>query len=352
MNLITEEQINQAGVELLTSISAKSYRYDSVHSPEKATGTSLVFASTPEMVQQALQSEAQGFIVLEKKWPEIQPLIPANKSVWTTPHIQYAMTKILPLFDQKKLFYPSAGQHPTAVVHKDAQVDPSAHIGPYVVIEAFAKVGKNAIISAHTVVQAHAKVGDDTLLNPHVVIGSFCEVGARCILASHVTIGSDGFGFFTDKTGQHHKVPQIGKVIIEDNCELGAHCAVDRAALEVTRIKKGTKLDNFCHIAHNVEIGENGLAAAALKVAGSTKIGNSFMSSGNVDITGHVEICNNVILSGRAGVTNSIEQPGIYGGFPLENHRDAIKTLMSLTHLTKIRKQVNKIMTHLNLKEN
>lgn len=351
MNLITEEQINHAGLELVKLISGKSHSYDSVHSPEKATATSLVFVSTAELLETALNNNALGIIVLEKKFAELSPLIPTTKSVWTTPHVQFAMTRILPLFDRRKLYYTPLGIHPTAIVHPEAKVSAAAHVGPYAVIEAFSRVGAGAIISAHSVVQAHAHIGEHTLLHPHVVIGAFCEIGNRCILASHVTIGSDGFGFFTDKQGHHHKIPQIGKVVIEDDCELGAHCAVDRAALEETRIKKGTKLDNFCHIAHNVVIGENGLAAAAFKVAGSTKIGNNLMAAGNIDITGHIEIANNVVLLGRSGVSSSIEQPGIYGGFPIENHRDSLRTIMSLPHLSKLRKQVSKIMTHLNLKE-
>jgi UDP-3-O-[3-hydroxymyristoyl] glucosamine N-acyltransferase len=284
MNLITDEQINHAGEGVLQFISGKSRGFDAVHSPEKSTPSSLVFISTPEFLDQAIKNEAQGFIVLEKKFSEFKSLIPESKTIWTTPHIQLAMTKILPLFDRKKNFLTNEGHHPTASIHPTANVASTAHIGPYAVIEAGASVGADAIIGAHTVIQAHAKVGDNSLLNPHVVIGAFCQVGNRCNIASHVSIGSDGFSFFTDKTGTHHKIPQIGKVVIEDDCELGAHCAVDRAALEETRIKKGTKLDNFCHIAHNVEFGENGLAAAAFKVAGSTKIGKNLLAAGNVDV--------------------------------------------------------------------
>jgi UDP-3-O-[3-hydroxymyristoyl] glucosamine N-acyltransferase len=351
MNLITEEQINHAGQGVIQFISGKSRGFDAVHSPEKATPSSLVFISTQEFFDQALKNEAQGFIVLEKKFSEFKSRIPDSKIIWTTPHIQLAMTKILPLFDQKISFSPEIGRHPTALIHPTADVATNAHVGPYAVIEAGARIGAGAIIGAHTVVQANAAIGENTLLNPHVVIGTYCQIGKRCNIASYVSIGSDGFSFFTDKTGTHHKIPQIGKVIIEDDCELGAHCAVDRAALEETRIKKGTKLDNFCHIGHNVEMGENGLAAAAFKVAGSTKIGNNLLAAGNVDVNGHIEICDNVILSGRAAVSNSIDKPGIYGGHPLESHRDSLRTLMSLTHLTQLRKQVNKIMIHLNLKE-
>lgn len=352
MNLISESQINHIGSELLKIISEKNNHYDSVRSPENSHASSLVFASSLEMITTALKNNVKGLIILEKKYAELASHIPADVSVWTTPHIQYAMTRILPLFDKKKLWQPASGIHPTASVHPDAIVSSTASVGPFAVIEAFARVEDHAVIGAHTVVQAHSIVGQNSLLSPHVVVGFQTQIGRNCIIASHVTLGSDGFGFFTDATGKHHKVPQIGIVVIEDDCEIGANCAIDRAALEETRIKKGTKLDNFCHIAHNVEFGENGLAAAALKVAGSTKIGKSFMCGGNVDITGHVEVCDKVILAGRSGVTNSIEQSGFYGGFPLENHRDSLKTLMSITHISKIRKQVNKIMTHLNLKEN
>ncbi|MFZ3231914.1 MAG: UDP-3-O-(3-hydroxymyristoyl)glucosamine N-acyltransferase [Pseudobdellovibrio sp.] len=350
MNLITEEQINQAGLDLLKLITGKSYSYDSVHSPEKATASSLAFISTLDMLEHALKNEVKGLIILEKKFSELKPLIPESKTVWTTPHIQFAMSRILSLFDTKKKFQPS-GIHPTAIIHPEAQVDKSVHIGAYSVIEQFAKISPNSIIGAHCVVQAHAKIGSNTTLSPHVVIGFYCQIGSNCLIAPHVTIGSDGFGFFTDKQGKHHKIPQIGIVVIEDDCELGSHCAIDRAALEETRIKKGSKLDNFCHIAHNVELGENGLTAAALKVAGSTKIGSNFMTGGNVDVNGHIHICNNVILFGRTGVTSSIDQPGIYGGFPLESHRDSLKTIMSLPHVSKLRKQVNKILIHLNIKE-
>lgn len=297
---------------------------------EQAKSTSLVFASNKSLFQKALANKAQAIILSETVLCEVQAEIPKNITVWTTPNIHEAMSSILQLFDKNREHL-TQGIHPTACIHPTAQVSKTAHIGAY------------------TVIDAHAIIGDNTILYPHVYVGTYCEVGKRCQISSHVTIGSDGFGFFTDKTFTHHKIPQIGKVVIEDDCEFGSHCAVDRATLAETRIKKGSKFDNFCHIAHNVQIGENAAITAGFIVAGSTIIGKNLMTSGGVHILGHLKVADNVILSGRAGVTQNIEQPGMYGGYPLEPYKESIKTHVSIPQIKKIRKQINKIFKHLNL---
>lgn len=349
MKLITDQQLNELTADVLKPIRMQNNSYEGVQSPHRSHAKSLVFISSKALLELALANKALGFIIHEKSFPEVESLLPSHGSVWTTSHIQSAMVQVLNLFDPKLLTAPSE-IHPTAVIHPDAKVSPKAHIAPYVVIEQFVVIKENARIGSHSVIEAHAEIGAATVINPHVVIGSFCTVGDRCIIASHTTIGSDGFGYFTDKKG-HHKIPQIGRVVIEDDCEIGAGCTIDRATLEETIIKKGSKLDNLCHIAHNVEIGENALFAAAFKTAGSTKIGRNVMTGGNVDINGHIEICDNVALAGRTGVISSIKEPGIYGGFPSEPQRDNVRTMASIPKLNSIRKQVQKIMKHLNLEE-
>ena len=299
---------------------------------ELAHSTSLVFAPNKFLFQKALDNKAMAFILSETTFNEIQSEIPANITIWTTKNIQEAMSSILQLFDKKNT-YLTQGIHPTASIHPEARISKLAHIGAYSVIE------------------AHAIIDDDSIIYPHVYVGAYCEIGKRCIISSHVTIGSDGFGFFTDKTQTHHKVPQIGKVIIEDDCEFGSHCAIDRATLTETRIKKGSKFDNFCHIAHNVQIGENALVAAGFIVAGSTIIGKNLMASGGVHVLGHLKIADNVILSARAGVTQSIENSGMYGGYPIETHKESIKTHVSIPHIKKIRRQITQILKHLKITE-
>lgn len=332
MKSISIDQINSKNSHVLTLRQKSDVFLTEVLPPERASASSLVFASNKTLFQKALENKARALIINESVFNEIQNEIPPDIALWTTKSIQQAMSSVLLLFDAKTAFL-NPGIHSTACVHPSARVSESAHIGAYSVIE------------------AHAVVGENTVIYPHVYVGAYCEIGKRCSISPFVSIGSDGFGFFTDNNFTHHRIPQVGRVIIEDDCEFGPHCAVDRATLTETRIGKGSKFDNHCHIAHNVQFGENALVAAGFIVAGSTIIGKNLMTSGGVHALGHLRIADNVILSARAGVTQNIDQPGMYGGYPLEPHRESVKTHVSLPHLKKIRKQVHRILKHLNLKE-
>ncbi|MEQ1721883.1 MAG: UDP-3-O-(3-hydroxymyristoyl)glucosamine N-acyltransferase [Pseudobdellovibrio sp.] len=332
MKSISIDQISSKASENLVLRQRFENTINEVLPAEIATTESLVFASSKLLCEKAIENKVAALILTETVYAEVEKQFPKNVSVWTTKNIHAAMSSVLQLFDLKRDFL-TQGVHPTAQIHPTAKISAKAHIGAFAVIE------------------AHASIGDDTIIFPHVYVGPYCEVGARCYISSFVAIGSDGFGFYTDKTFKHHKVPQIGRVVIEDDCEFGAHCAIDRATLTETRIKKGSKFDNFCHIAHNVTFGENALVAAGFIVAGSTTIGKNLMTSGGVHILGHLTVPDNVILSGRAGVTQSIEKSGMYGGFPLEEHRESTKTHVSIPHIKKLRKQVRKILKHLNLNE-
>ncbi len=332
MKSISIDQITIINPNILTLKQKNEISVTEVLPAELAGPTSLVFAPNKSLFKKAIENKVRALILAESAFIDVQNEIPSDATIWTTKNIQEAMSSVLQLFDKNKQHL-TQGIHPTASIHPTAQVSKTAHIGAY------------------TVIGAYAIIGDDSIIFPHVYIGSYCEIGKRCYISAHVTIGSDGFGFFTDKTFTHHKIPQIGKVVIEDDCEFGSHCAVDRATLTETRIKKGSKFDNFCHIAHNVQIGENALIAAGFIVAGSSIIGKNLMTSGGVHALGHLKIADNVILSARAGVTQSIEQSGIYGGFPLEPHKESLKTHVSIPQIKNLRKQVTKILKHLNLKE-
>lgn len=331
MESISIDRITAVAGSALSLKQKSDVSISEVTPPDRATPNSLVFVSKKELFEQAFSKQAKAFIMTESVYEAVKSAIPSNACVWTTSNIQAAMSVVLKLFDKVKPWL-QQGIHPQASIHPTAQVSAKAHIGAFAVIE------------------AHAVVGDDSIIFPHVYVGPYCQIGARCQIGPHVSIGADGFGFTTDKTFTHHKIPQIGKVIIEDDCELGAFCAVDRATLTETTIKKGSKFDNFCHIAHNVQFGENAIVAAGFIVAGSTIIGKNLMTSGGVHALGHLKIADNVILSARAGVLQDVEQSGMYGGYPLEPHRESMKTLMTIPQLKLIRKQVNKILNHLNLK--
>lgn len=314
--------------------------------PETCDSQCLVFVSKADQLEAALKAKAP-IIVAHKSLA-----IPADSTatIFSAGSIQLAMGTILPLFDGKmNRFNQESKIHPTAIIHHTALLGDNVGIGPYVVIGEHAKIGHGVTVGASTVIECYAEVGDHSLLHPQVFLGAHCTVGAQCEIHPHSTIGADGFSFANTKEGLNKKIPQIGRVVIGNNVEIGANCAIDRAALTETKIGNGTKMDNNCHIAHNVQIGENCLIAAAFSIAGSSKIGNNFMCGGVVAVADHVNVCDRVIIAGRSVITNDITQPGQYGGYPLEPLRDSLKTLATSTHLTRIRKDLARVMKHLGL---
>jgi UDP-3-O-[3-hydroxymyristoyl] glucosamine N-acyltransferase len=171
---------------------------------------------------------------------------------------------------------------------------------------------------AGAVVEHDAQIGRNVVMHPNAVVGYGCTVGDDVVIGGGAVIGSEGDGFAQDARGRSHAIPQTGNVVLEDRVRVGANCCIDRAAYGSTRIGAGTKLDNLCHIAHNVQIGEDCLLTSMFCVAGSTTIGNRVMASGQSGAIDHLTICDDVVLVHRAGVTTSIDQPGAYAGLPAQ----------------------------------
>ncbi len=219
-----------------------------------ATYESLVFVSKADQLEVALK--AQSPIIIAHKNLKLPSDL--NTTLFTTGSIQLAMATILPLFDGKmNRFNQEMKIHPTASIHPSAHLGKNVGVGPYAVIGEQAKIGDGATIGANAVIECFAEIGDHSIIHPQVFIGAHCALGSHCEIHPHTTIGADGFSFAMTKEGTHRKIPQIGRVVIGNNVELGANCAIDRAALTETRIGNGTKMDNLCHVAHNVVIGEN-----------------------------------------------------------------------------------------------
>lgn len=316
--------------------------------PKNANTESLVFVSNNEQLAEAIQNKAPIVIALQKISQHAD--IKKCPTVFSTPAVPAAMSILLPFLDDKKSRFES-GIHPTAVVHSTAKLGKNVGLSAYAVIGEGVVIGDNTLIGSHTVVEKNAVIGSNTILHPQVFIGSKCLVGNSCEIHPHTTIGSDGFGFVQGPDKVRHKIPQIGIVVIEDNVEIGSNCAIDRSTFSETRIGKGTKMDNLCHIAHNVVVGQNNAFAASLKIAGSSRLGSNIMTGGNVDITDHVEITDDVTIGGKAGVAKNIDKPGAYVGFPVEPFKEGLKTLTNLSHLTKMRKQLARIQKHLGLND-
>jgi UDP-3-O-[3-hydroxymyristoyl] glucosamine N-acyltransferase len=227
--------------------------------------------------------------------------------------------------------------HPSATVAPDAKIGDRVKIGPGVVIEAGAVIGNKTAIEAGCYVGKGSKVGDDCTLYPHVVIYKDVEIGNRVVIHAGAVVGADGFGFVRDGKS-HLKFPQIGKVIIEDDVEIGANTCIDRGSLETTIIRRGVKLDNLIQIAHNVEIGEYTVIAAQTGISGSSMIGANCLIGGQVGIGEHAAIDDNAVIGGQGGVLNGkhIRATGeVLWGTPVRPLRQFLLEQAHLSRLVK-----------------
>lgn len=326
-----------------------SARANRVVEPANAQPDSLVFVSTKDQLAAALGGHCSILIALDKLMP-IEMQLGPHQALYTSPSISAAMALVLPLFDQKLSRFPM-GIHPTAVIDPSAQIGKNVRIGAYSMIGAEAKIGDQAVIGSHVVVENGASVGNNSILHSFVFLGAHCEMGRYCEIHPHTTLGADGFGFVQGHDQRRHKIPQLGKVILEDFVEIGANCAVDRATLGETRIGEGTKFDNLCHVGHNCKIGKHNVFAGGFLIAGSSEIGDYCMFGGDSVVSDHVKIGNNMIIGGRSAITKDLTEPGAYTGYPLEPFRDGLKTISNFPNITKMRKQIAQIRKHLGLKD-
>lgn len=241
------------------------------------------------------------------------------------------------------------GVHPSAVVH--SVVPPSVSVGENVVLGKDVALGKNVTLYPGCVVGDGVSIGDDSVLYPNVVIYRACKIGKRAIVQAGAVIGSDGFGFA--KEGDSWvKIPQIGRVVIGDDVEIGANTSIDRGALDDTIIGDGVKLDNQIQIAHNVVIGQHTAMAGCVGVAGSTRIGQRCTIGGAGMIVGHLDLADDVHVSAGTMVTKSLRQPGQYTSiFPLESHAEWLQNAAQIKRLAKLAERVSELEEKLELME-
>lgn len=232
------------------------------------------------------------------------------------------------------------GIHPSAVIEEGAHIDPSAYIGPNVVIGADTRIGAGCTIMAGCSIGAGVSIGIDARLYPRVVVYHNCVLGNRLIAHSGVVIGSDGFGIAMDE-GRWLKIPQIGRVVIGDDVEIGANTTIDRGALDDTVIEEGVKLDNLIQIAHNVRIGAHTAIAGCVGIAGSAIIGRHCRIGGGTGILGHTQISDHVEISSYTMIGKSIREPGTYTGiFPFSTHEVWRKNAAQLRHLDELANKI------------
>ncbi len=303
---------------------------------EDAGADDITFAVPPHL-EKAASSKAAAVI------------IPGDITSYPKPAIRVAnpriaFTKVLELFNPPTVV--ARGVDPAASIGGGVRLGANVAVMAYAVVADNAVIGDNAVLYPHTYVGEGAAIGIDSILYPGVTVYAGCRLGARAIVHSGAVIGSDGFGFVTID-GRHHKVPQVGNVVIEDDVEIGANSAIDRATTGSTVVRRGTKIDNFVHLAHNVTVGENCFLAAFTGIAGSTKVGNNVIFAGQSGAVGHITIGDNCVFAGKSGAAGDVPANSFYAGFPARPHKEWLRAEAATRRLPDLVKRVQQLEARL-----
>ncbi|MGC9470858.1 MAG: UDP-3-O-(3-hydroxymyristoyl)glucosamine N-acyltransferase [Bacteroidales bacterium] len=272
---------------------------------EEGTPGTLTFLANPKYTRYIYTTRASVVLVDRHFRPEKK--IPATLIRVDNPY--QAMASLLELAEEQ-MKQSRSGIHDLAYIHPSALTGEGVYAGPFSVVSENTRIGKNVQIFPHVYIGENCTIGDKTVLYPGVKIYHGCHIGSNCIIHAGTIIGSDGFGFAPKSDSNYQKVPQIGNVVIENDVEIGANTAIDRATMGSTRIRRGVKIDNLVQIAHNVEIGDNTVMAGQCGIAGSTRIGKNCMLGGQAGVVGHLQIADHVKIAAQSGVTSSIKTEG------------------------------------------
>jgi UDP-3-O-[3-hydroxymyristoyl] glucosamine N-acyltransferase len=306
--------------------------------PLEAAGPGQVSFFANKQYRVAFEASRAGAVVVGN-----DVTVPAGRTVLRSSNPYLAFAKLSTHFNPPAPVV--AGISPLAAIDATARIDPSAQVGPLVSVGAGAVVGARTVLHPGVQLGAEVTVGADSLLYPNVVVRERCRIGDRVILQPGVVIGGDGFGFATDLEGvgqgpRHFKIPQAGIVVVEDDVEIGANACVDRAALEVTRIGRGTKIDNLVQIGHGVTIGPLCILAAGAAVAGSTKVGMGVAIWGQAGIVGHIEIGDRANISAQAGVMRDVAPGERLAGTPAVQERTWARSMAAMERFNDMRRDL------------
>lgn len=237
---------------------------------------------------------------------------------------------------------PEPGVHASAVVHETAHLAANSSIGPHVVVEAGATVGAGSVLRAGVFIGHNAVIGDDCTLWPHVVVRDGCRLGNRVTIHANAVIGGDGFGFYMEE-GCHRRVPHIGRVILEDDVEIGACSCVDRAKFGDTIVGEGTKVDNLVQVAHNVHVGRHCVLAAQVGISGSVRIGDYCVFGGKAGSVDNVSIGDRVQMAGAAVIDKDIPDGKVVSGSPAQDHRRELRERASVRRLPAVLQRMKEL---------
>ena len=302
---------------------------------ESASAADLVFVDDDKHLAAALQSQAGAVITRE-----FASSVSSSKPLLITDHPKLAFARAAKFLQQKSQADDKAVQvHDSAVVHPTAVLAPGVSVEARAVLSEHVRIAEGTKIGAGCVLAAEVVLGCDCEIYPNVTIYSGTSLGNRVIVHAGAVLGSDGFGYVRDReTGRYEKFPQLGRLVIEDEVEIGANATIDRGALDETRIRRGTKIDNLVHIGHNCQIGEDVVIAAQTGLSGSIVIENGVVLGGQVGIGEHARVGEGVMVGGQGGILPNkiLRGKGVaFWGTPAQPLRQYLKQLATVARLTK-----------------
>lgn len=272
-------------------------------------------------------------------------IIGNGKPLIRTDNPYLAFARVMRLWEIPRAKSP-IGIHPTAVIEEKVYLGKNVSIGAQVVIEKGAEIGDGVILYPQVYVGYGAKIGANTVLYPNVTVKERAVIGKRVIIHSGTVVGSDGFGF-VPHNGTHHKIPQMGRVVIEDDVEIGANVTIDRATFGETLIKRGTKIDNLVQIAHNVVIGENCIIVAQVGICGSVTLEKEVTLAGQVGVVGHLTIGEGTVVAAKSVVTKDIPSHQFVSGYPARDHFLEKKIKAVLPRLPELLRTIQKLQARI-----
>lgn len=296
---------------------------------EEGTEGTLSFLSNPKYEEHIYTTGASICIV--NKTFEPQKDLPDTLTLVKVEDAYACFAKLLDVYNQMRSKQPQIEQ--PSFVSETAQLGAGLYLGAFAYIGEHVKIGNNVKIYPNVYIGDNVEIDDNTVINPGAVVYADCKIGKSCILHSGVIIGADGFGFVPDENGEYQKVPQIGNVILEDFVEIGSNATIDRATLGSTILRRGVKIDNLVHLAHNVEVGRNTAMAAQVGVAGSAKIGENVMVGGQAGISGHLHIADGTKIVAQSGIPSSVKKADTLMGSPGINIDDFKKSYFGFRKL-------------------
>jgi UDP-3-O-[3-hydroxymyristoyl] glucosamine N-acyltransferase len=332
MKRTLEELAESLGARLLGSSQAE---ISGVASIEGASAQDLVFVEDEKHLAAALQSRAGAIIAGEFALPSSP-----SRPLLITDHPKLAFARAARMLEAAPSTASGAAEvHETAVVHSSALLSAGVRVGARAVVCERAQIGPGTRIGAGCAIGAGVTIGRACEIHPNVTIYPRTALGDRVIVHAGAVLGSDGFGYVRErKSGRYEKFPQVGRLAIEDDVEIGANATVDRGALDETRIRRGTKIDNLVHVGHNCEIGEDVVIAAQTGLSGSITIENGVVLGGQVGIGEHARIGEGVMVGGQGGILPNkiLRGKGVaFWGTPAQPLREYLKQLATLARLAK-----------------